>query len=681
MTKDTLSKPKDIELLDFKYFPKFATYVLNNRLNEYILKQIEHAREVNMPMMHHFVDYSDPQLLEIGRDGHMQFLEAASGNMLSKYIHDTMQDWEKDQLEIISKNQIAADDIPLGSLIRKAALISFIPEFTSDFEESIKIINEIDEYEAASSVAANKILAQIIVKQEEEIKLKNELYTYAQKFVKMGNWEWDVTTDKMKWSAGMHEIFGVKEGVPLSTADITKLVHPEDKGVIDIANQAIKDKHGYEVNYRVILPNGSVKHINSKGTVAEISNGSVTKMKGILRDVTEQAEVDNKLRDYSAFIRKVADTTPSLITSFNKNTGEYIFINRSLKNILGYDMESISEKGVSFFVDKIHSDDIEYYHQQQKLLIEESNENYEEDKEQIVEYKYRVLNKEGKYRWLHTYTTVFDRDKDGNVLHLLNLSNDITDQVVAEQVLYQKNLQLQQSNSSLQEFAYVASHDLKEPLRKITTFGDRLSLKLKDVITDDAALYLNKITDAAHRMQVMINDLMSVSTITGDKNYEIYDLDDILADAKVSLEHKIESTNAKIISDDLPEVKVVVAQFRQLFQNLLGNSLKFSKPEVIPEIRITCGKPDKEKLEKYGLNAHNNYIELMFKDNGIGFSNEFNDKIFTIFKRLHGKSEYEGSGIGLAICRKVIENHNGIITASGMPGEGATFCIIMPSLS
>jgi light-regulated signal transduction histidine kinase (bacteriophytochrome) len=265
------------------------------------------------------------------------------------------------------------------------------------------------------------------------------------------------------------------------------------------------------------------------------------------------------------------------------------------------------------------------------------------------------------------------------VEHLLNVSIDITEQELAEQSLQQKNIELQQSNASLEEYAYVASHDLKEPLRKIATFSDRLITTQGDELNENARLYLDKIIDSSRRMQSMISDLLSVSVISGNKSFEVKSLEDLLNDAKQTLEYKIEEKNARIISDGLPVMMVVPSQFRQLFLNLLTNSLKFAREGITPEIKITHQYLRPSQVASYDLTKAPRYLKINFADNGIGFDNQFANKIFTIFQRLHGKSEYEGTGIGLAICRKVTENHGGTIIAKGTVNGGSTFTIIIPA--
>ncbi|MEM6474512.1 MAG: ATP-binding protein, partial [Planctomycetota bacterium] len=225
---------------------------------------------------------------------------------------------------------------------------------------------------------------------------------------------------------------------------------------------------------------------------------------------------------------------------------------------------------------------------------------------------------------------------------------------------------LELSNRELEDFAYVASHDLQEPLRKIETFGDRLRQRYANELPDQGQLYIERMQDAAGRMRSLISDLLGYSRVT-TKGKELVgtDLNSILTDVLSDLSIRIEETKAEVNVDDLPPVLGDRTQLRQLFQNLIGNALKFSRPGVSPVVDVTV--EDREEA-------------FLFKiaDNGIGFDNKFKDQIFTIFQRLHGRLEYEGTGVGLATVRKIVERHNGTIDADGRPGEGATFLIEIP---
>jgi signal transduction histidine kinase len=198
-------------------------------------------------------------------------------------------------------------------------------------------------------------------------------------------------------------------------------------------------------------------------------------------------------------------------------------------------------------------------------------------------------------------------------------------------------------------------------------------------MTDEGKVYMNKVVDASQRMQVMINDLLSISMITGDRNFIKYSLQSILEDAKQTLEYKIEQVNAIIDAEALPEANIIPSQFRQLFQNLLSNSLKFIPDDRQPVIKIKSQPLTPEEAAEHQLTKASGYLKLQFSDNGIGFEEEYANRIFQIFQRLHGRSEYEGTGIGLAICKKIVEHHGGIIYASSELNMGAVFTIIIPT--
>jgi signal transduction histidine kinase len=180
-------------------------------------------------------------------------------------------------------------------------------------------------------------------------------------------------------------------------------------------------------------------------------------------------------------------------------------------------------------------------------------------------------------------------------------------------------------------------------------------------------------------MQTMISDLLSISMISNNTAFEKHSLQKILEETLQTLEYKIEQQNAIITSATLPEANIIPSQFRQLFQNLLSNSLKFVIPEIQPHINIRYSVLNDNEVPLYQLAQAGQYHKIEIADNGIGFENEYAGKIFAIFQRLHGRSEYEGSGIGLAICKKIVEHHGGVIYANGIPGKGAIFTLILPA--
>ncbi|GAB3918843.1 sensor histidine kinase [Larkinella terrae] len=379
------------------------------------------------------------------------------------------------------------------------------------------------------------------------------------------------------------------------------------------------------------------------------------------------------------FTEKITDTAPAIIATFNAHTGKYLFISQGFEVLLGFSPERVLDEGIGFLMNLIHPDDLVKLMDENARALEKVNRlPMGADEVQVSEFRYRIRHQNGNYRWFQTYGTVFDRNSEGKVEHILNISLDITDQVDAEHQAQDKKRQLEQSNASLQEFAYIASHDLKEPLRKITAFGDRLLQNQGTKMDEEGQLYLSKIIDAAQRMHEMIGDVLSVSLISSDQTFGKHSLQRLLEEVLQALEHQIEQVNADIQSDQLPEVMVVASQFRQLFLNLLTNAFKFARKENPPVVRITHRFLQPAEIAQPGLTPARRYLELKIADNGIGFDNRYANKIFAIFQRLHAKKEFEGTGIGLAICRKIVENHGGIISASGIPNQGATFTIVIP---
>ena len=271
--------------------------------------------------------------------------------------------------------------------------------------------------------------------------------------------------------------------------------------------------------------------------------------------------------------------------------------------------------------------------------------------------------------------TVSEITLEGETLYL-GIIQDITQQKLKEEFFKQYVSKLEQSNQELKDFTYASSHDLQEPLRKISAFGERLKQKEFDNLSDQGKDYLERMLNATGRMQNLITDLLSFSTITiKAKAFEMVDLNQLLIEVLTDLEVSIEKAKASIEYEQLPKIEAEPTQLRQVFQNLISNAIKFRKDNCPPIIKI-YSKTIQTTPDHSGV-KENEYIELRFEDNGIGFDEKHLDKIFNIFQRLEGH-KYEGTGIGLAICRKIISYHGGYITAKSEPGKGSIFMMKIP---
>jgi hypothetical protein len=269
-------------------------------------------------------------------------------------------------------------------------------------------------------------------------------------------------------------------------------------------------------------------------------------------------------------------------------------------------------------------------------------------------------------------------------LGVLAITIDVTAQVLArqqiEEVVKERTESLRRTNAELSQFAYITSHDLQEPARKISTFIEMLSNVIGDDIDPRAKNYLNKIDLSSKRMLTLIRDVLAFSQLsTSSYEFQNVDLNIVLHEIKNDFELLIDQKNCVIENDELPVVESIPLQMGQLFSNLISNALKFVRPGITGCLSIRSTFRGRELLAEFGhLKPSNQYCCLYFIDNGIGFSQDHAVQIFDIFQRLHSKSEYHGTGIGLAMCKKIVENHGGHIFASSSPGNGATFTVILP---
>jgi two-component system, LuxR family, sensor kinase FixL len=274
-------------------------------------------------------------------------------------------------------------------------------------------------------------------------------------------------------------------------------------------------------------------------------------------------------------------------------------------------------------------------------------------------------------------TSTARRTADGS-LEYQGIIRDVTEQRQARAELERTAEALKRSNAELEQFAYVASHDLQEPLRKIRAFGDRLESLLDGQLEDRAADYLKRMVSAAERMGTLIENLLSYSRVSS-RGAELVDvnLGQVVTDVLADLERQVASTSARVEVDRLPRLEADAVQMRQLFQNLVSNAIKYGPPDGAPEVRIEA-----EYLDRDGglvpASAAASSVRIRVRDNGIGFEPEYAERIFELFQRLHGRERYDGTGIGLGVCRRIVTRHGGTITAEGRPGKGATFTITLP---
>jgi signal transduction histidine kinase len=294
-------------------------------------------------------------------------------------------------------------------------------------------------------------------------------------------------------------------------------------------------------------------------------------------------------------------------------------------------------------------------------------------------FEYRVeIN--GTLRYL-SLTSKPRQSNTKSTLDILGTVIDVTDQKMYEAQLEQYTAELKRSNEDLEQFAYVASHDLQEPLRKIRAFGDRLSSRYKQQLDDQGEDYINRMQSASVRMQGLIEDLLAFSRLAKNNDaFQRVDMNKVMEEVVEDLDIQIKREGAVLKIGKMPFLSGEKMQIRRLFQNLVNNAIKFHKPNEVPYVEVSGKNVKLSEIKKvWGVAlADIPYVMITVKDNGIGFEERFNEKIFNIFQRLHGRAEYEGTGIGLAICRKIVANHKGYITARSKENVGSEFFVVLP---
>ncbi len=384
---------------------------------------------------------------------------------------------------------------------------------------------------------------------------------------------------------------------------------------------------------------------------------NLSKIKSINKELmlkNHSSQMTESIANYGTWQWHISDNT-------------YVFSD-NLYRIFGFSPDNYMFN-LDSFMPSIHPDDRE-------LVIEKVKEMQE--KKHFTPFRHRIIRaNDGELRYISINNKLV---KDGaNQEYLLVTTTDITDHIKAKQLLENRNRELEISNKELSAFNYIASHDLQEPLRKIETFLSRLMDKDYQNLSDSGKQYIDRINHSAGRMRLLINDLLQFSrTNRVDQTIEQADLNELFESAKQELSQRIDETNAVVnLNSSLPTLKVVPFQIQQLFINLIGNSIKYSKENVSPVINIDVEKVDHHSDARMPDNKEK-YQKITFRDNGIGFEQEYAERIFGLFNRLHNKNEYAGTGIGLSICKKIVENHQGFIFAEGKPNVGAEFTVYLP---
>ena len=385
-------------------------------------------------------------------------------------------------------------------------------------------------------------------------------------------------------------------------------------------------------------------------------------------DIEALKEANDKLKLLNESFNTAEKTAGFGHWMVNLETNTYTFSD-NLYRLMGVEPNAF-EPNLENTIKYFHPDDLEYV----TKVHRESLINH-----QSTSIVFRFLTATNEVKYIMGVGS-FTKDGNGDLIKI-GVNYDITNQYKKTLELEENNKELKYINTELESFNNIVSHDLQEPLRKIQMFISRLEEKEFDVLSQQGRDYFSKVRVAANRMQTLLIDLVNYSrTVKGDKVFVETDLNKIITETLIDLSINVEEKNAVIQIGKLPTIKAIPFQIKQLFINLVSNSLNYSQETQIPKISITSEIITEEEASEYKIINKEDYYKIVVADNGIGFKQEYAEKIFLLFKRLETDPKYSGTGLGLAICSRIVDNHNGFIWAKSQPNEGAKFSIFLPKV-
>ena len=522
-------------------------------------------------------------------------------------------------------------------------------------------------YEDGKIIAIACYLRDITEKKfKEELLIKSEArLAEAQAVAKVGSWETDLSNYNVIWSAETYRIFEVDPGqFKSSHPGFLEFVHPDDRAQVDKAfKDSLESAFDNSIEHRIILQSGNIKSVEERWRIIRDDQKNPVRAIGTCQDITERKNAEEKIKMSADALlntlndlNKIMDSSLDVICVVDVN-GYFKKVSAACEVVFGYKAEELIGKLIFDFV-------------------------YPEDRDKTMHSAERVMIGDNTPNFTNRYVR-----KDGSLVHIewsarwdaedkmrYGIARDVTYRKLAETQLTElhesirrQSMKLLESNEELERFAYVASHDLQEPLRMVTSFLQLLQKKYDGQLDDTAQKYINFAVDGADRMKILILDLLEFSRISSlAVDHTVIDLTGVIKKTLVTLKSVIDESQAKINVSFLPKVCGNESQLLQLFQNLISNAIKY-RDDLAPEIEITYSETQGE-------------WQFCIQDNGIGIDAKYYDKIFIIFQRLHNKKDYTGTGIGLAICKKIAELHGGRIWVESSKGNGSKFYFTISKL-
>ena len=513
---------------------------------------------------------------------------------------------------------------------------------------------------------------------ERSLHESQERFALAVEGSRDGIWDWNVSTNQVFYSSRWKSMLGYEDHeIENQFSAWERLVHPED---LTHAQQILKEyfagqRPEYTVEFRMLHKSGDWRWILARGVAQRDATGGVIRLSGSHTDISERKRAEEELHR----AKEVAESANRVLDSSLKSiadgvivadaTGKFLFWNVVAEEIIGLGATDTPIEGWTSRYGCFLTDMVTPYPPEDLPLVRTIRGESVHDVDLFIRNP-----KKPEGVWISVNGRPL-MDHAGELRGGVVVFRDMTERRQAQETLARQARELARSNTELQQFAYIASHDLQEPLRKVQSFGDMLAKDAGPALSVDGLDYLKRMQNAAARMQQLINDLLSYSRVASQAQpFVTVDLARVASEVLTDLESRIASTGGQVQLGELPSLDADPLQMRQLLQNLIGNALKFHRPNVPPVVSVQS----RRVTPKTGLLAGLSAWEITVQDNGIGFDEKYLDRIFAPFQRLHGRGEYEGTGIGLAICYKIAHRHGGTITARSVPGEGSRFIVTLP---
>lgn len=497
-------------------------------------------------------------------------------------------------------------------------------------------------------------------KSAEQLLSIEHLLQRSQEIAHVGSWEADMINKEVYWTDELFRINGLTpRSVKPTYEKLMELVHPDDReSVKHHMGQCIMNLQPFNMYYRIVRPNGEIRIKHDIGEVVLNKQGKLIKMRGIGQDVTDLIMAEENLALQKKFTEELLTILPAQIFVFDPQ-GKYLFLNPQAESNNEIRTALIGKTDEEFLTESVEAE--------KKTIIQTRLDQFRQAIMHDTITEWIQISENGRST-MYQLMKMFPYKEDGKLKYVIGYGVDISETKKIELELNKTLHSLHHSNKELEQFAYVISHDLQEPLRMVKSFLELLTKKIGANLGDSEKQYINFAVDGADRMRKLILDLLEYSRLsTRDNETESVDCNQIMDSVLNIFELKIRETQAIIHLSTLPVINGVRLKIQQLFQNLIGNALKYRSDQQI-EIHI-------------GYEEFEDQWVFHVRDNGIGIDSKYFEKIFVIFQRLHARDEYGGTGIGLSICKKIVNQHGGKIWVNAQPNEGSTFYFSIPKMN